>query len=115
MLSSGPDFISLFFGHAIRLTADAPSASRVLRFSRWLLVRKTWIAAARFIGIGWYISLCIVGGFFLGRWIGREFQIEVFGSLLGLAVGIVLAAYGIYAGYSLLNRNGVNNDRQERR
>jgi len=115
MLSPGPDSVSLFFGHAIRLPADALGAFRVLRFSRWLLVRKTWIAAARFIGIGWYIGLCIVGGFFLGRWIGRELHIETFGSLLGLAVGIVLAVYGIYAGYSLLNRNGVNNDRQERR
>ena len=74
-----------------------------------------WVLAARFIGIGWFIGLCIVGGFFLGRWIGRELQIEAFGSLLGLAIGIMLAAYGIYAGYSLLNRNDVDDDRQERR
>ena len=66
------------------------------------LVMEKWIAAARFIGIGWYVGLCIVLGFFGGRWIGQKVGSEVFFSLLGVAVGIAMAVYGIYSGYSLL-------------
>ncbi|MDY6911559.1 MAG: AtpZ/AtpI family protein [Chloroflexota bacterium] len=69
-------------------------------------MKKAWIAAARFIGIGWYVGLCIAGGFFVGRWIGQVLdQSEAFFSLLGLAVGVVVAVYGIYSGLSLLNRS----------
>lgn len=76
-------------------------------------MKHPWIAAARFIGIGWYIGLCIVGGFFGGRWVGHQFDIEVFSSLLGLAVGIFIAAYGVYSGYSLLAKKGQNSHEDE--
>ena len=77
-------------------------------------MKKTWIAAARFIGIGWYIGSCVVGGFFLGRWVGQKLESEVFFSLLGLGVGVLLAAYGIYAGYSALSKKDLD-DGQDRR
>ncbi|MDD5095563.1 MAG: AtpZ/AtpI family protein [Dehalococcoidia bacterium] len=72
-------------------------------------MKKPWIVAVRFIGIGWYIGLCIAGGVFLGRWIGQKVGAETFCSLMGLAVGVVVAVYGIWIAYSLLNRNGLAN------
>lgn len=69
-------------------------------------MKKVWLAA-RFIGIGWYVGLCIAGGFFGGRWVGRALdQNEALFSLLGLALGVGIAGYGIYASYALLGRKG---------
>jgi len=76
-------------------------------------VKKTLVVATRFIGIGWYIGLCIVGGFFLGRWVGRKLEFEAFFSLLGLGVGILMAAYGIWAGYTLMTKKGQSNNEDE--
>jgi len=79
-------------------------------------VKKTWLAAARFIGIGWYIGVCIAGGFFGGRWGGRAVdQSEVFFGLLGLAVGVGVAAYGVYASYTLLSGKRGNDHEHEGR
>ncbi|MBM3131621.1 MAG: AtpZ/AtpI family protein [Chloroflexi bacterium] len=79
-------------------------------------MKKTWIAAARFIGIGWYVGLCIAGGFFGGRWVGQKLnQSEVFFGLFGLAIGVGLAAYGIYASYVLLNKNARDENEHEGR
>ena len=75
-------------------------------------MKDIWIAAALFIGFGWYVGLCITGGFFLGRWIGQQLGFETFLSLLGLGVGISFAAYGTYTGYSLLNKSSVEEGEQ---
>jgi len=40
---------------------------------------------------------------------------EAFFSLLGMGIGMLLAAYGIYATYSLLNRDRLDEDEQQRR
>jgi hypothetical protein len=72
-------------------------------------VKRPLFIAARFIGIGWYIGLCIVGGFFGGRWVGQKVGAETFCSLAGLGLGLVIAIYGIWASYSLLAKNGSAN------
>ena len=52
--------------------------------------------ALRLIGIGWYVSVCMVGGIFAGvqldHWLGFS---PVF-ILLGVAVGLVSAGFGMY-------------------
>ncbi|MFO8009211.1 MAG: AtpZ/AtpI family protein [Dehalococcoidia bacterium] len=78
-------------------------------------MKNPWIAAAQFIGIGWYTGLCIAGGFFGGRWVGQQLgQSEVFFGLLGMATGVVVAVYGMYVGYTVV-RQKVNkgNDEEE--
>jgi len=78
-------------------------------------VKKAWIVAARFIGIGWVIGLCIAGGFFGGMWLGRKLEMsEVFFGLLGILVGVLVAAYSIYASYALLKKAQGNNDSEEK-
>ena len=59
-------------------------------------MKKKWALAAQFIGIGWFVGVCIVAGFFGGRWLGGRIGSEVFFALLGVVVGIVIAGLGIY-------------------
>ncbi|MBT4511829.1 MAG: hypothetical protein HOC20_06435 [Chloroflexi bacterium] len=68
-------------------------------------MENPWTAAARFLGIGWFIVVCIVGGVFGGRWVGQQLGNEVFFSLLGLVLGVMLAGYGVYESYSLLKKS----------
>ena len=68
-------------------------------------MKDAWITAARFLGIGWFIVLCIVGGVFGGRWIGQQVGNEVVFSLLGLAVGVTLAGFGVYESYQLIKKS----------
>ncbi len=76
-------------------------------------MENPWIAAARFLGIGWFIVLCIVGGVFGGRWIGQQVGNEVLFSLLGLVAGVMLAGYGVYQSYSLLKK-AEENEKEEK-
>ncbi|NQT71680.1 MAG: AtpZ/AtpI family protein [Chloroflexi bacterium] len=68
-------------------------------------MNDAWITAARFLGIGWFIAVCIVGGVFGGRWVGQQAGNEVVFSLLGLAVGVMLAGYGVYESYLLIKKS----------
>ena len=68
-------------------------------------MENPWTAAARFLGIGWFIVVCIVGGVFGGRWVGQQLGNEVVFSLLGLVLGVMLAGYGVYESYSLLKKS----------
>ena len=54
---------------------------------------------ARLIGIGWYFVVCIVGGLVGGVLLDRLAGTEPLLTLLGLALGLVLAFYG---GYQML-------------
>ena len=71
-------------------------------------MENPWIAAARFLGIGWFIVICIVGGVFGGRWVGQQLDNVVVFSLLGLVLGVMLAGYGVYQSYSLLKKSEEN-------
>ena len=57
---------------------------------------KRWVAVLRLVGMGWYIAICIVLGFFGGRWLGRLLDSEVFFILLGVGLGVLIAFLGVY-------------------
>jgi len=57
---------------------------------------EKWVLAARFIGIGWYIGLSIVGGILGGLWLDRKFGYSIIFTLVGLFLGLVVAAFGTY-------------------
>jgi ATP synthase protein I len=52
-----------------------------------------WIPALRVTGIGFYIGICIVGGTFIGWWLGGKRPLYM---IIGLLVGLILAVYGTY-------------------
>ena len=54
---------------------------------------------ARLIGIGWYFAVCIVAGVVGGVLLDRVAGTEPLLTLLGLALGLLLAFYG---GYQML-------------
>jgi len=56
-------------------------------------------AAFRFVGIGWYIGTCILGGTLGGRWIGQQIGgsgAQVILTIVGLMLGLIVAFYGTY-------------------
>jgi len=57
---------------------------------------KPWVTALQFLGIGWYISLSIVGGALIGRWGDGKLQTGPLFTLLGLFLGLAAAVYGTY-------------------
>ena len=50
----------------------------------------------RFVGVGWYIGLCIVLGVLGGRWLDRQFDTGVILTIVGLILGVITAIYGVY-------------------
>ena len=60
---------------------------------------KRWADALRFVGIGWYVAVCILLGILGGRWLGQKLAFggsEVIFTILGLCLGLLLAFFGIY-------------------
>jgi len=57
---------------------------------------KRWMVAARFIGVGWYIGICIVAGVGIGIWLDRTVQTGILFTLVGLGLGLILAFWGVY-------------------
>jgi F0F1-type ATP synthase assembly protein I len=55
-----------------------------------------WRTGLQFIGIGWYISLTILGGVFLGRWFDSKLGTEPLLLILGLFLGLFIAFFGAY-------------------
>ena len=55
---------------------------------------------ARLIGLGWLVALSIVGGIMLGVWIDSELGSSPLFMLIGLALGIGVAALGVYRALS---------------
>jgi len=52
-----------------------------------------WVAALRLTGVGFFIGICIAGGAFAGWWLGGK---EPLFMIVGLVVGLIVAAYGVY-------------------
>jgi F0F1-type ATP synthase assembly protein I len=57
---------------------------------------RRWEAALRFIGVGWFIGISIVGGVFGGLWLDGKFGTSPILVILGLIFGLVVAFYGVY-------------------
>ena len=57
---------------------------------------EKWVYAFRFVGIGWYIALCIGGGIFGGLWLDSHFGTSIIFTLAGVLLGLVMAALGTY-------------------
>jgi len=55
---------------------------------------------ARLIGLGWLVALSIVGGIMLGVWIDSELGSSPLFMMIGLALGIGVAALGVYRALS---------------
>ncbi|MBM4462117.1 MAG: AtpZ/AtpI family protein [Chloroflexi bacterium] len=55
-----------------------------------------WVVAARLLGIGWYIGISIAGGIFLGIWLDKKFDTSILFTLVGLFLGLGVAALGSY-------------------
>ena len=52
--------------------------------------------ALRYLGIGWYVALCIVIGVLGGRWIDGQAGTGPIFTLASIALGAIAAFYGIY-------------------
>ena len=66
---------------------------------------KKLVLAFQLVGMGWYVVVCIIGGAFLGRWIASLFTFSNAGVifiLLGILLGLLSAAVGIFKLVSLL-------------
>ena len=57
---------------------------------------RKWAALLRFVGVGWYIGLCVLLGTLGGRWLGQKLDSEVFFTILGVIVGVFVASLGVY-------------------
>ena len=57
---------------------------------------KRWEAAFRLIGVGWYVSGCIVLGVVAGIWLDNKLNTKPLLVIVGLILGIVVAFYGVY-------------------
>ena len=55
-----------------------------------------WRVGLQFIGIGWYISLTIIGGVLLGRWLDSKLSTEPLLLIVGLFLGLFVAFFGAY-------------------
>jgi ATP synthase protein I len=55
-----------------------------------------WESAIKLIGVGFYISACIIGGVLGGLWLDRTFNTGPIFLLIGLIIGLVAAFWGVY-------------------
>jgi ATP synthase protein I len=70
-----------------------------------------WGPAVRLIGIGFYISACIVGGIVGGLWLDQKLDTKPIFLLVGLILGLILAFWGVYQMIAPM----VNKDKKDRR
>jgi ATP synthase protein I len=70
-----------------------------------------WGPAARLLGVGFYIGICLVGGALGGRWLDQKFDTQPVFMLAGLILGLALAAWGVYQMLLPI----LNNNKKERR
>ena len=55
-----------------------------------------WVAALRLTGVGFFIGGSIVLGIVAGLWLDNRLDTKPVFILVGLVLGIVVAAYGVY-------------------
>jgi|TARA_Y100000996_G_C22552643_1_gene654334 F0F1-type ATP synthase assembly protein I len=57
---------------------------------------KTINFLVKFVGIGWYIAICIGLGALLGTWADDKLSLSPLLTILGVLVGILTAFLGMY-------------------
>ncbi|MBI4301649.1 MAG: AtpZ/AtpI family protein [Chloroflexi bacterium] len=57
---------------------------------------KSWAMALRLVGLGWYVSVCILLGVLVGLWLDDKVNTRILFTLLGLGIGLVAAFWGTY-------------------
>jgi hypothetical protein len=75
---------------------------------------KRWADVIRFVGIGWYIAICILLGFLGGRWLGQKLDgnsTKVIFTLLGVGLGLIVAFYGVYRMVKTIAANNQDKDK----
>ncbi len=55
-----------------------------------------WVAALRLVGVGFFIGGSIVLGVFAGLWLDNKLNTSPVLVIVGLALGVVIAFYGVY-------------------
>ncbi|MCX5999823.1 MAG: AtpZ/AtpI family protein [Chloroflexi bacterium] len=73
-----------------------------------------WILAARFIGIGWYLAICVGGGIWGGVWLDNKLGTSLVFTLVGLFLGLGLAVIGMYQMISPLIKEQQRKDKEGR-
>jgi F0F1-type ATP synthase assembly protein I len=72
-----------------------------------------WVVAARLLGIGWYIGISIAGGIALGHWLDKKFDTSILFTLVGLFLGLGVAALGSYRMISPLLKEQSNKHKED--
>jgi len=73
---------------------------------------RRWQAALRFIGVGWYVGLSILGGVLAGLWMDDRFNTRPLFVIIGLLLGMAVAVYGVYKMLALI-RNDKNKQEKD--
>ena len=76
---------------------------------------RRWAEVVRFVGVGWYIAVCIVLGVLGGRWLGQKLDgssSEAIFIILGLCLGLVVAFLGVYRTLKPIMSEKQNNDKE---
>ena len=64
-----------------------------------------WAAAFRLTGVGFFVAAGILGGTLTGLWLDNKLDTKPLFILLGLAVGLAVAFYGVYRMIRLVINN----------
>ena len=57
---------------------------------------RTWVAALRFIGVGWFVAISILLGVLGGLWLDGKLNTKPLFVIVGLILGLIVAGYGVY-------------------
>lgn len=74
---------------------------------------QKWVLAARFIGIGWYIGICIAGGIGAGVWLDNKLGTSLIFTLVGLFLGLGVAVLGTYRMIAPLVKEQQKEDKED--
>jgi F0F1-type ATP synthase assembly protein I len=66
---------------------------------------RRWQAALNVIGVGWFVGVSLLLGVLGGLWLDSRFGTEPLFVMVGLFLGIIVAAYGVYRMLVPLIRN----------
>ncbi len=73
---------------------------------------RRWQAALNLIGVGWFVGVSLLLGVLGGLWLDSEFGSKPLFVIVGLILGIIVAAYGVYRMLLPLIRN--RQDKEDR-